>query len=69
MRRDTHNSPRYGGCGGTVEVVLVLAKEVEGEADVVGIAKPRGHVLHLAGVAHPHMDHRQVTNMAGIDPA
>ena len=52
-----------------MEAVLVLVKEVEGEADVVGIAKPRGHVLHLAGVAHPHVDHCQVTNMAGIDPA
>ena len=51
-----------------MEAVLVLVKEVEGEADVIGIAKPQGHVLHLASVAHPHVYHHQVTNMAGIDP-
>lgn len=52
-----------------VEVGLGLVGEVVGEAGVVGIVKPPGHVRHLAGVPDPRGDGRRATNVADTDGA
>jgi len=56
-----------GGMAEGAEVGLGLVRGVEGEADVVGIVKPPGLVLHLAGVLDLHADGRRAMNVADMD--